>query len=221
MANRTCPVCASDLPEDAPHNRRYCSPGCRRQHDNLARSNQAEGGLTKFCRTCARRQPVTHFEVNVPHCRECLSLRAEGLKRCTTCGTVKARSEFHPRPDRPDGHAGMCKQCSAAKSAAHNAKPDVAARKQELRWLHRYGITREQYEQMLTQQNGACAICKEPPADNRHLCVDHDHACCSTEPGCGRCVRALLCDRCNRTLALIQDTPSLAIEMAAYLRRFR
>lgn len=220
MANRTCVVCNSELKAGASSRQRYCSRECKRQYDNLARSGQGAGGLTKHCRVCARRKPVLNFDVNVPTCRECLALRKAGLKRCTTCCTVKARAEFHPRPGRPDGHAGMCKQCSSEKSAQHNARPDVAARKQEQRWLRRYGISRKDYEQMLVRQHGVCAICEEPPADGRHLCVDHDHSCCPSEPGCGRCVRALLCDRCNRALALIQDTPSLAISLAEYLRRF-
>jgi len=54
-----------------------------------------------------------------------------------------------------------------------------------------YGITEAQYEAILAQQNGVCAICFRPPKKLR-LGVDHDHKT-------GR-VRGLLCFRCNHRL---------------------
>ena len=47
-------------------------------------------------------------------------------------------------------------------------------RKLDLKKL--YGLTVEQYEEMLRVQNGCCAICKQPQRGKRkHLCVDHCH----------------------------------------------
>ena len=47
----------------------------------------------------------------------------------------------------------------------------VARRKDNLKY--RYGITEEQYDQMLEKQNHTCAICNEKPKGN--LAVDHCH----------------------------------------------
>src|ERR1039458_8636207 len=44
------------------------------------------------------------------------------------------------------------------------------------RWAQiktRYGLTKEQYDDLLLKQNNACAICKAPFTDTP--CVDHDH----------------------------------------------
>jgi hypothetical protein len=38
-----------------------------------------------------------------------------------------------------------------------------------------YGIRLTQYEQLLEQQAGVCAICGRPPRTRRALDVDHDH----------------------------------------------
>lgn len=54
------------------------------------------------------------------------------------------------------------------------------------------GVTVEDYDRMLADQGGVCAICGNPPKVRR-LDTDHDHRT-------GR-VRGLLCHRCNRTLA--------------------
>lgn len=44
-------------------------------------------------------------------------------------------------------------------------------------------------------------MCREPFEDDRRIYVDHDHGCCPGEGrSCGKCVRGLLCLRCNTAL---------------------
>lgn len=48
-----------------------------------------------------------------------------------------------------------------------------------------------------------CTLCNERLSISRHarsFHIDHDHACCPGAVGCERCVRGLLCVRCNTTL---------------------
>lgn len=59
--------------------------------------------------------------------------------------------------------------------------------------LKRFGITEEQYEQLLQKQDGRCAVCFRPHSEFRQrLCVDHDHH--------SGHVRGLLCTYCNRRI---------------------
>jgi hypothetical protein len=63
----------------------------------------------------------------------------------------------------------------------------------------RYGITQEQYEEMLSEQNGGCAICGITEATNgRRLAVDHDHQTGE--------VRGLLCNNCNVAVGIIENS---------------
>jgi len=84
-----------------------------------------------------------------------------------------------------------------------------------LRWLleKRYGITLEQYNEMVALQGGRCAICNKVPAGTSHtsrrLAVDHDHAT--------NAVRGLLCSTCNTTIGMIEDSPSILDRMRRYL----
>ena len=73
----------------------------------------------------------------------------------------------------------------------------------------RYGITLEDYDQMLEVQQGRCAVCSSKPQMKR-LAVDHNHST-------GK-VRGLLCDRCNRALGLLNDDYQIAKSMESYLR---
>lgn len=78
-----------------------------------------------------------------------------------------------------------------------------------------YGISFEQYSEMLRVQNGVCDICHKPPMQQAQqssvLCVDHDH-----DTGI---VRSLICSNCNKGLGQFKDDPDLLEEAAAYLRR--
>jgi hypothetical protein len=64
-----------------------------------------------------------------------------------------------------------------------------------------YGIRLKEYEQLLEQQAGLCAICGRPPRSRRVLDVDHDHLT--------GIVRGLLCGNCNRAVGLLDDNPEL------------
>ena len=78
-----------------------------------------------------------------------------------------------------------------------------------------FGIGIREYEAMIIEQNGTCAICKKIETTKRHgkdvaLSVDHDH-----ETGA---VRGLLCVNCNNGLGQFKDKPEILEQAAAYLR---
>lgn len=73
-----------------------------------------------------------------------------------------------------------------------------------------YGITIEQYEEMLTNQKGGCAICGEKNKNGKYLFVDHDHAT-------GK-VRGLLCVRCNFLVGSSRESIGLLEKALDYIR---
>jgi len=70
-------------------------------------------------------------------------------------------------------------------------------------------MTVEQYDEMLAEQGGGCAICGRAPTPGISLHVDHDH-----ETGA---IRRLLCFLCNNLLGDAGDDPALLEKAAAYL----
>lgn len=72
--------------------------------------------------------------------------------------------------------------------------------------LRRHSITKEIYFDLLRKQKGRCGICKSP-AQNLFLNIDHDHSCCKGPNSCGKCVRGLLCNKCNLGLGYFDDNP--------------
>lgn len=84
----------------------------------------------------------------------------------------------------------------------------------------RSGLSDEQYQAMVTAQNGLCALCGGPPGQ-RQLHVDHDHACCPGRDSCGKCLRGLLCGRCNPLLGYAHDDIAILHAAITYLEKYR
>lgn len=136
-------------------------------------------------------------------------------KTCTKCGETKQLEDFYQQPDCKDGRQGSCKACDNVRTkawkAAHPESERATNRKRYLRVT--YGITPEQYDDLLEAQRGRCACCgtDEPGGRRRNTFhVDHDHKT-------GR-VRGLLCHSCNIGIGALGDTLEGVERAAAYLR---
>lgn len=85
---------------------------------------------------------------------------------------------------------------------------------------HKFKLTADDYQMMLEAQDFVCAVCKHPPEPGKRLFVDHDHSCCSGQKTCGRCVRQLLCNRCNLMLGHAKDNIETLKNAIKYLEKF-
>ena len=61
------------------------------------------------------------------------------------------------------------------------------------------------HDAKMEEQHGQCALCTYIP-DKRHLHTDHDHECCYGNKSCGKCLRGLLCSKCNIALGYLERT---------------
>ncbi len=112
--------------------------------------------------------------------------------------------------DRPQRKGDICGSHYATdfERARHERDPGYR-RRQKLRL--NFGITPEEYDQMVVAQAGGCAICGDPVSLGLDVLeVDHDHTT-------GR-IRGLLCGRCNKGIGLFRDDPSLLRRAVAYLQ---
>lgn len=127
-------------------------------------------------------------------------------KNTCPCGVERTVANTHRNKLRRGGLDWICKKCSRIK----NKKRSGRRREQDL--MRSYGITIEQYEEMLKEQRGMCRICKipRPGGKGSHFHVDHDH---NTKK-----VRGLLCHHCNTGLGAFKDSFDLLNKAAQYIK---
>ena len=102
--------------------------------------------------------------------------------------------------------------CIAAREKYRN-KPETKDKIRNWKLLQNYGITNQDYEQMLENQGFCCAGCGlHQNILEKKLHVDHDHVT-------GR-VRGLLCGNCNRALGLVKDNLETLVRLHEYLEKF-
>jgi len=133
---------------------------------------------------------------------------------CNKCGKTKEIHEFVKCKKSKTGYRKVCRECRKQQQrdwvADNKDHFESLTRRQHLK--KRYGITPEDYEKMLTEQKGKCAICNrhgQSPGNKRRLDVDHCHKT-------GK-IRGLLCNRCNQSMGKVKDDIDLLKKFLAYL----
>ncbi len=157
---------------------------------------------------------------------------------CTKCGLIKPESEFYKNPRLP-GRGFLCCWCkdcmNESRRAWRNSSPEtiVKCRARSKQWRinnpekssrgircatlrKKYGISADDYDEILSKQGGVCAICgadnpriNQPGKKTIYLHVDHNH---KTNK-----VRGLLCQPCNTSLGQMGDSPERLRRAAQYL----
>ena len=140
------------------------------------------------------------------------------MRTCKICNQTKPLTDFYQtvRNGKPYGHHGKCKSCYVKKQ--QETYTPEKGRDKNLR--HSYGITLQEYNEMLDNQSGKCATCGTTEPGGRKsgrgggadvFVVDHCHTT-------GK-VRGLLCHSCNRAMGLLGDNVNIIDEMIKYLKK--
>jgi hypothetical protein len=135
-------------------------------------------------------------------------------KRCSGCKQWRHLQAFAPiykRGGIVKGLRAACHTCLKTQSqryyASNSSRLKERAKVNSTKYL--YGIDADTYGQLLTTQNGVCAICHSVNENGYRLAVDHNHKTGE--------VRGLLCSTCNSALGLLHDDPSILRAAADYL----
>lgn len=106
-----------------------------------------------------------------------------------------------------DGVDEKDRESRASYAREWRAKNPLRAKGYDLK--RRFGVSLPEYEDLLKQQDGKCAICGQ--VDQWFgLAVDHCHGT--------KKVRGLLCSQCNRGIGMFRDSPDLLRKAAEYLQ---
>lgn len=142
-------------------------------------------------------------------------------KKCACCKEIKPAAMFSKSTGRKGNLYSWCRPCCAIKQKEWRNKNPEKKRAHDKKYRSNkkgyknvilnknYKITINDYEKMLEDQSGKCAICENEAEGGRYLSVDHNH-----ETGQ---IRGLLCGNCNRAIGQLQDSPDILRKAIAYL----
>lgn len=124
----------------------------------------------------------------------------------TTTKEKKAEYDKKRRQENPEYYT----QKAMEWSKANREKVLLSSKKN---WYKtKYGITIEEYEQKLENQNHCCAICNKHESNfARKLAVDHCH---TTNK-----IRDLLCPKCNLAFGYVDEDITILENMISYAHR--
>lgn len=172
--------------------------------------------------------------------------RELGLRWCSGCKQFKQSTDFSKRA----GLCKPCRKIYQSEWWGKNRDREVAKRKvyyqnnaerlkkyardrrsslsrwqlQEMAFRNRlsvrFGIRPSDYDGLLEKQGGGCAVCGAK-RNGLRLPVDHDHSCCPGRKSCGKCIRGILCVRCNTITGFLEKNSELVPLCEAYIREHR
>ena len=159
---------------------------------------------TKVCTNCKQEKHVSEF-----------SICAGKLKsQCKKCLAEKASIRYAANKDKilqkeKERRLANLKEYNEKQRNRYYSNADKT---REYNLKRYFGITLDQYSELLESQNGGCAICGKTPAqEGKNLAVDHNHKNLS--------IRGLLCGWCNRHFIGHHTNPELFKNAYSYLSR--
>jgi hypothetical protein len=117
----------------------------------------------------------------------------DGKMLCPLCFRHVPLSEFYVHRGKGSGYSAYDTHCNSCRKKALVAR--------------RVGIGVAEYERLIAESAGVCAICRQPYGSRPN--VDHCHQT-------GK-IRGVLCSRCNSGIGLFLDSPELLNAAIRYL----
>lgn len=115
------------------------------------------------------------------------------------------------RKENPEKLKEQRDRANAKLREKYKNDPEVRKKFRNRQLKRTYGITLEDYNNMLTSQDGKCKICgTDQCSSGKDFAVDHNH-----ETGE---VRSLLCKKCNMGLGHFENNPDACKGLIRYLK---
>jgi hypothetical protein len=187
------------------------------------------------CKKCERELPEENFRKDskwyknrngrISICKECeyghipqtLKLKYATTKVCLECKEEKPIEAFGytKKPYRNS----YCKTCKNKKREANGRINGRNKKRDTYKRMKKFGISVEEYNGMLEEQNNKCEICgihiedyKNSSKIPRNFAVDHNHITGE--------VRGLLCSNCNTALGSFKENLEALQKAIDYLVRY-
>jgi len=171
---------------------------CRNLMDleNFSVTKTNRDGRDNWCKNCRSEYFLSRYKRKLPE-----MYQDDTRRQCRRCEKILSITKFRSQGGRK---LFYCLECTKFIGHAYNLK--------------NLGLTIEKYMEIYEEQKGLCKICGNPEFTKKRLSVDHDHRCCPGKSSCGKCIRGLLCFKCNTALGMVSDNIAILSNMISYLK---
>jgi hypothetical protein len=128
------------------------------------------------------------------------------MKKCTLCKAVKPFSQFNKDISKKDGYRSHCIDCLKIYYKKNRVK------QLDYQRVRNYGMSREEFDQRIKDQDNACEICRLPFVPHKNPCVDHNHTTMA--------IRGLLCTHCNAGLGHFKESIDIMQAAQEYIKKY-
>jgi len=104
-----------------------------------------------------------------------------------------------------------CKEKARTKRRKEQGQFEYKGKCKNRKLKKRYGLTLNEYNNIINQQNSKCKICGK----ESKLVVDHDHSLGYPH------YRGIICFSCNNVLGLVNDDPQILENIIQYLKDWK
>lgn len=162
------------------------------------KSKQTKDGIDYYCKECRKATALKSHRggKRKPECT---------VEGCDVPNYATGMCKMHYERNRRNGSTDL----KNYRRSTYGNQPYEKVREAHLK--RRFSLSMEEYEQMAKD---GCEICGKQEISYKKLHVDHDHKCCNPPRNnkgqiayhntCGKCVRGVLCDRCNGNVGLYE-----------------
>ena len=165
--------------------------GLEKDFSEFHKSKNGAMGFASRCKDCLKTDYLKKIESS-----KNLNVELPELVTCLKCKIQKNIDLFYKYNYVPNGYVKTCIDCMSISRTSSN-----------------HNISEEQYLSMIKD---GCEVC----GSFERLCVDHDHSCCQdTSKSCGKCIRGILCNKCNTAEGMLNSDRLLARRMVEYIEK--
>jgi len=176
---------------------------------------------TSTCTLCHTKFFRIRYQKRCSECIElCNKIRTQKIPTCIDCHkpfTKTGKTQYRcPKCHRKNQSvkATLWRQNHLEYARKWHHDWTIRTTQQRRNWYFQkhYGITLDERNKLISEQDGVCAICQQVFINDRDKSTDHDH---NTNQ-----VRGILCSACNKGLGSFHDNTKYLERAIDYLKRW-
>lgn len=132
------------------------------------------------------------------------------MKTCKKCLIEQPVTNFTKNKQNSDNLQTSCKSCLSQYKKKNRSTPEQKEKNRLYGIKVKYNLSPEEYYELISSGCNSCG-------STSGLAVDHDHSCCPGKTTCGKCIRGVLCRRCNTAEGMFKNDPKMIYNLIKYM----